>query len=202
MPHGGHGAVTQSNSAQVAAWLAKQRPADMDKAAASRALSHGVGLRVRYECRFPPGQLSYMAAVGCEIAAGGDRGAALADLRNFMTPAPQRDIEGWLAVLSVTVAKRKDDAFTEELRVATYAARLSKFPADVVRDVTSQTYEFWPTWGEMERRCLALTAPRNQMIAALERGPEPQDDDRELPSLERRKQLVAEAMKAMGEKDD
>jgi hypothetical protein len=40
------------------------------------------------------------------------------------------------------------------------------------------------------------------MIAALERGPEPQDDDRELPSLERRKQLVAEAMRAMEAKDD
>ena len=166
----------------------------MDKAAVSRASSHGVGLKVRYECRFPEGQPSYMAAVGCDVAPGGDKEAALADLRNFMTPSPMREIEGWLAELSVTVVKRKEDAFTEELRVTTYATRLARFPADVVKAVTSQTYEFWPTWAEIEKRCLALTGPRVQMIAALERVPDPVEQ-RELPSLERRKELVAEAMR-------
>ena len=200
MPHGGRGLATPESS-QVAAWLSKQRPADMDKAAVSRALRHGVGLRVRYEGRFPEGKPSYMVAVGCAVSPDGDHAAALADLRNFLTPAPLRDIEAWLAALSVTVAKRKDDAFTEELRLTTYAAKLAQYPADVARDVAGQTYGFWPTWEEMEKRCKALVGPRLQMIAVLERGPEPKEE-REIPSLERRKELVAEARRAMGVEND
>lgn len=143
----------------------------MDRAAVSRASQHGVGLRVKYEGRYPEGRPAYWVAAGCEVSPDGDHSAALADLRNFMTPAPMRDIEAWLAVLSVTVAKRRDDEFTEELRLSTYASRLAKYPADVVRNVTGQTYGFWPTWEEMEKRCEALAGPRQAMIAALERGP-------------------------------
>lgn len=171
------GAVQSLRDTQaVAAWLSKQAPADMDKAAVSRASQHGVGLQVKYEGRYPTGPNGerlgfYMVAVGCEISEGGDREAALNDLRNFMTPAPIREIEAWLAVLSVTVAKRRDDEFTEELRLTTYASRLARYPADVVRQVTGATYSFWPTWEEMEKRCEALTGPRRQMILAIERGP-------------------------------
>lgn len=154
----------------------------MDKAAVLRASQHGVGLQVRYEGRYPMDQPSYTVAVGCHVSENGNHEAALADLRNFMTPAPIRDIEGWLAVLSVTVAKRKDDAFTEELRLTTYANRLAQYPADVVREVCRATFSFWPTWEEMERRCNALTGPRLQMIAALERGPAPKEPERRPPT--------------------
>lgn len=168
----------------------------MDKAAVSRASQHGVGLQVRYEGRFPTGPNgerlpSYMVAVGCEVSPDGDHSGALADLRNFMTPAPVREIEAWLAVLSVTVAKRRDDEFTEELRLTTYASRLSRYPADVVREVTHATYSFWPTWEEMEKRCEALTGPRRQMIAALERGPQLPEPARRPPTQEERDRIQA-----------
>ena len=183
-------ALSLSDTNRVAAWLAKQAPVDMDKAAVSRASQHGVGLRVRYEWRYPEGQPSYPVAVGCEISPDGNHEAALADLRNFLTPAPIREIEAWLAVLSVTVAKRRDDEFTEELRLTTYAARLSRYPADVAREVTHATYGFWPTWEEMEKRCKALTGPRLQMIAALERGPAKPEVRRE-PTQEERDRIQA-----------
>lgn len=191
--HGGHGLATPESS-RVAAWLARQVPEDMDKAAVSRASQHGVGLRVRYEGRYPSGPNgerlpSYMVAVACEVSPSGNHAAALADLRNFMTPAPQREIEGWLAVLSVTVAKRRDDDFAEELRLTVYASRLAKYPADVVREVTHSTYKFWPTWEEIEKRCEALTSPRRQMIAALERGPEPPEKARPPTTEEERKRV-------------
>jgi hypothetical protein len=107
------GAVgSPADTRRVAAWLAAQRPEDMDEAAASRALQHGVALKVRYEMRFPSGPNgeilpSYQVAVGCSIdgdAAG--LAPAIADLRNFLTPAPVDEIEAWLAELSVIVAKR------------------------------------------------------------------------------------------------
>lgn len=181
---------------RVAAWLARQRPADMDKVAVSRASQHGVALQVRYDYRFPSGPNgerlpSYAVAVACDVSQGGDREAALADLRNFMAPAPVREIEAWLAVLSVTVAKRRDDEFTEELRLTTYASRLSRYPADIVREVTHATYSFWPTWEEMEKRCNALAGPRRQMIAALERGPEPPEPKRRPATQEERDRIQA-----------
>lgn len=169
----------------------------MDKAAVSRALSHGVGLQVKYEWRYPSGPNgeylpSYAIAVRCEVSEGGDHAAALADLRNFLTPAPIRTIEAWLAELSVIVARRADDEFADELRVSVYSSRLSRFPADVVRAVlTEATYKFWPTWEELEKRCRALTGPRLQMIAALERGPERAEPKRREPTQEERDRIQA-----------
>ena len=168
----------------------------MDKAAVSRASQHGVGLQVKYEGRYPSGPNGerlgfYMVATGCEVSPDGDHAAALADLQNFMTPAPIREIEAWLAVLSVTVAKRKEDDFTEELRLTTYASRLARYPADVVREVTNATYTFWPTWEEIEKRCEALTGPRRQMIAALERGPEKPEPARRPATQEERDRIQA-----------
>ena len=146
----------------------------MDQAAVSRASSHGVALKVKYEGRYPEDGRSYTVAVGCEVSGRpNDIAAALDDLVNFMQPAPIRLIEEWLAELSVLVAKRQDDEFSEELRVSAYSSRLSAYPADVVRTVLlRETYKFWPPWGELEKRCKALTSPRENMIAALRRGPE------------------------------
>lgn len=168
----------------------------MDKAAVSRASQHGVGLQVRYEGRYPSGPNGerlgfYMVAVGCDVSPGGDHAAALADLQNFMTPAPIREIEAWVAVLSVTVAKRRDDEFTEELRLTTYASRLARYPADVVREVTHATYGFWPTWEEMEKRCEAMTSPRRAMIAALKRGPSKPEPERRAATQEERDRIQA-----------
>jgi hypothetical protein len=193
--HGERGLATLENS-QVATWLSKQAPADMDKAAVSRALSHGVALKVRYDSRYPSGPNgerlpSYDVAIGCEVS-GGNIEAALSDLRNFLTPAPIRQIEGWLAELSVIVAKRADDEFAEELRVTAYASRLSRYPADVVRSVLlKNTYRFFPTWDELEKRCEALTSPRRHMIAALERGPAPPEPIRRPPTDEERARIKA-----------
>ena len=175
-------APSQGGTNPVAAWLARQKPTDMDNAAVSRASQHGVGLKVRYELRFPSGpngesMPSYAVAVGCDVSGNQDGVAlALADLKNFMTPAPVRNIEGWLAELSVIVARGKDDEFGDELRLSAYSGRLARYPADVVRAVLLDArYKFWPTWEELAKRCDALTSPRANMIASLERGiPEPE----------------------------
>lgn len=193
---GQRGAVlSQADTSRVASWLATQRPADMDKAAVSRALSHGVGLTVKYEHRFPSGPNgehlpSYQIAVACDVSPDGNHESALADLRNFLTPAPVRKIEEWLAELSVIVARRPDDQFADELRVSVYSARLTRFPADVARSaLVDATYKFWPTWEELEKRCRALVAPRLQMIAALERGPAPAQPKRRGPTADERARI-------------
>jgi hypothetical protein len=193
--HGGHGLATLESS-KVAAWLARQEPGDMDKAAVSRASQHGVGLQVKYESRFPTGPNGeslgfYSVAVGCDVSETGDHLAALADLANFMTPAPLREIEAWLAELSVLVAKRRDDDFTEELRLTAYAGRLAQYPADIARAVTRASYTFWPTWAEMEKRCEVLAGPRRRMMAALERGPQESQPARRPPTQEEKDRIQA-----------
>jgi hypothetical protein len=169
----------------------------MDKAAVSRASSHGVGLQVKLEGRYPTGPNgerlpSYVVAVGCEVSPQGDHVAALADLRNFMTPAPVRQIEAWLAEMSVIVAKRQGDEVEESLRITAYTGRLSRYPADVARAVTiGASYKFWPSWDELEKRCEALTSPRRQMIAALERGPAPPEREYRAPTAEEKVRIEA-----------
>ena len=120
---------------------------------------------------------SYQVATGCDIHGTDEqRQAALVDLRNFMTPAPVRQIEGWLAELSVITAGRGKDGIEAELLVNAYSARLSEYPADVVSyALLKQSWKWFPTWAELEQICKAKTGPRAQMIAALQRpAPEPE----------------------------
>lgn len=96
-----------------------------------------------------------------------------------MQPAEQRDIEAWLAELSVIVAKRADDEFSETLRLESYASRLRQYPADVAKSaLLDRTWKFWPAWEELEKVCEALTSPRKAMLSALQnpqKEPEPQE---------------------------
>lgn len=194
----GSGAL-QVDTARVAAWLAQQVPGDMTQAAELRARSHGVGLRVRYEGRYPEGGGFYEVAVGCDVDGyPSQRKAALADLRNFMTQAPIRAVEAWLAELSVLVAKRQDSDMAEELRVEAFASRLSRYPADVARAATigrKPMWQFWPTWAELEAECEKLVSPRRAMIAALER-PVVQEPERR-PATAEEKARVAELVAQM-----
>lgn len=188
------------DTARVAAWLARQEAADVDKVAVSRARQHGVGLVVKYEGRYPSAEdgsalPSYTVAVGCAIAVDEPEKLqdAIADMRNFMTPAPIRQIEAWLAELSVIVAKRQDDDLNESLRLEAYASRLSKYPADVARAVLlGRSYKFWPTWRELEVECNKLTAPRKNMLMALENWQEPKGEpDRRSATLEEKQRVAA-----------
>jgi hypothetical protein len=166
----------------------------MDAAAALRASQHGVELRVKYEGRYPEGAPSYTVAVGCDanFAAGADVDAAIADLTNFLTPAPIREIEGWLAELSVIVARRVGDEFDEALRLTAYASRLSLYPADVVRDaVLKHSWQFWPTWAELERICTAGAGARKQMVNALRRGPRQPEPEWRPPTDDEKARIAA-----------
>lgn len=184
--HGERGLATLESS-KVAEWLARQAPSDVDQAAVLRASSHGVGLRVRYEGRYPPGGGWYEVAVGCDIDGTEERReTALADLMKFQTPADVRSVEGWLAELSVICAKRQDDEFSEALRIEAYASRLRQYPADVARSaVLGKSWKFWPTWAELESECEKLAAPRRTMIAALRRPPVVEPERRPASAEER-----------------
>jgi hypothetical protein len=122
----------------------------------------------------------------------------LADLEKMKTPAPKSEIEVWLAELSVIVRRRPDDEFAENLRIAAYASRLAQFPADVARAaLLTHTWEFWPSWAELQKVCAALVAPRDAIISAVSRFKPQEEEPRELPSLERRAEMVAEVRRTM-----
>ncbi len=153
---------------------------------------------MKYEGRYPSGPNgerlpSYQVAVGCEVH--GDAVAvqeALDDLRNFMTPAPIRSIEAWLAELSVLTAGRGREGLDAELLVSAYTGRLSQYPADVARHVLlGKSWKWFPSWDELEKLCEAMASPRRHMIAALERGPVEPEKPRQEPTQEERDRIDA-----------
>jgi hypothetical protein len=178
----------------MAAWLAARAPEDVDQAAHSQASRHGVELRVRFECRYPEKGPSYQIAVDCR-GAGSEEGrlATLADVHRLMTPAPGREIEGWLAELSVIVARRASEPMDEALRLEAYASRLRAYPADVAKAaILGKRWQFWPTWAELAGECDRLSAPRRHMLAEL-RGPfDPPETERkrEPAELERIREVA------------
>lgn len=197
--HGGTAVETsRQSSSAIAAWLASKAPADIDRAAVSRASSHGVTLEVRYEGRYPTGPHgeplpSYQVATGCQINGTDEqRAAAIADLRNFETPAPVPQVEGWLAELSVITAGRGREGFDAELMVTAYSSRLIQYPADVVRyALLGKTWKWFPTWEELERVCAAKAGPRRHMIAALSQ-PAPDPEPVRRPPTQEERQRIAD----------
>lgn len=174
MPLGEHGLETPASS-QLVAWLSARSPAEVDAAVASRALSRGVELRLDLDHRFPrdaKGDALPMVTVvrSCICVGGTDeaRQITAAEVAQLMAPAEARAIEDWLAELSVIVAKRADDEFTETLRVTAYASRLRRFPADVARAaVLDHVWKFWPSWAELEAVCERMVSPRRAVLQAL-----------------------------------
>lgn len=195
---GEHGSAMPEDL-RAAVWLARHTPAEVDEAAVSRASSLGVGLKVLFDHRFPKvdrgNPLPVISVVrGCEVT-GANRDEACAALRKFETPAPSRQIEAWLAELSVITAKRADDDFSEALRIAAYTARLSKYPADVAHAaLLGHSWKFWPTWAEVQEICESLSAPRRAMILALStaRGSAPAMPEKARITKEQAEEIIRE----------
>ena len=190
--------IRPQGSSEIAVWLASKAPVDMDKAAVSRARSHGVDLAVKFEGRYPTGPNgeylpSYQVATACAIEGTDEqRKAALADVVKFMTPAPVRSIEEWIAELSVITAGRGKEGFDAELLLNAYSARLSEFPADVVRHaLLKHSWKWFPTWAELEAVCKAKTGPRKHMIAALSQPAPDTEPTRRPPTQEERDRIAA-----------
>jgi hypothetical protein len=127
------------------------------------------------------------------IGSAEDRGALLADVNKLMTAAPTREIEGWLAELSVIVARRPQEPLDEAVRLTAYASRLAAYPADVARSaLLSHRWQFWPTWDELASVCDALASPRRHMVAALMAPPDEPEGERKRPAgeLERMREIA------------
>lgn len=166
-------------------WLVAHTPAEVDKALASQASRLGVGLTVRFDGG---------VAVRCDVHGSISQLAAVrVMIEKTMQPAPERDIEAWLAELSVLVPRRKDDDFTDGLRLVAYASRLRDYPADVVKQaVTVHVWRYWPSWAELDEVCRDLVRPRRVMLAAKPPEPDP-EPDRQPVSKERADEIMAKA---------
>ena len=114
---GGRGLATPEDL-QMAGWLSRRSPAEVEEVARSRASQHNVALRTRTEWRYPQDRPSYEVLVQCHAdGTQEDLAAFAADVARLLTPAPIREIEGWLAELSVIVARRPQEALDEAVRL-------------------------------------------------------------------------------------
>ena len=189
----GERGLATHDASRAAAWLVRQRPVDVDKAALSRASSLNAGLAVRM-----------IEGLPIKVSVAGDaqsRRDAVNALAGFVTPAPKNQIEEWIAELSVITRRRQDDDITENLRLSAYSSRLADYPADVAREaLLKHKWLFFPAWAELQEVCEKLAAPRRAMIWHLQNAPQAQEPDpREIPSAERRAEMVAYAQRVTKE---
>ena len=191
MQLGAHGSATPESS-RAAAWLVQRRPADVDRAALSRASSLNAGLEIRVVDGLP---------VKVTVAGPADaRERAAAAMAGFLTPAPERQIEEWLAELSVITRRKQDDDITEGLRLSAYTWRLAEYPADVAKEaLLRHSWLFFPAWAELREVCEKLAAPRRAMLWHLQNAPQSEPEARDLPSLERRAEMVEMAKRMTAE---
>lgn len=199
---GAHGSETPESS-RLVAWLASRQPEDVDRAAVSQASRRGVTLDVLRDLRFDRdehGNSTGSYVVPRSVTATGtpeQRAAAKADILRLMAPAPEASVEAWLAELSVIVARRQDDEFTEGLRLTAYASRLRKYPADIARKaLLGHPWKFWPSWAELEWVCEREVAIRRAMVAALDRDHRQPEERRERVTAERAAEIMREAFGA------
>jgi hypothetical protein len=192
MPLGGRGLETSGNSNRAAAWLAGHRPAEVDKAALSRASSLNAGLAIKMVDGLP---------VKVQVfGTPQDRADAASAIEGFFTPAPKPQIEEWLAELSVITRRKQDDDITEGLRLNAYSSRLAEYPADIAKEaLLRHKWLFFPAWAELQDVCDKLAAPRRAMLWHLQNAPVEEQENREIPSAERRAEMVAYAQRVVTE---
>ena len=191
-------AASQADTAKLKAYLVRHSPKEVDAALVLRASQLGVELKVQFDYRFPKdavgNPLPLVTIVkGVQIlGTEADCTEAHSKLSGLLAAPEMRDVEAWLAELSVIVARRAEDEFSEGLRLEAYASRMRRYPVDVARDaVLGRTWKFWPTWAELEKHCEELVAPRRAMLAALERRAT-SDLPHYAPAPERRERVTAE----------
>lgn len=135
--------------AALAVPLAEMAPRQAETLAESLVRRSGAALSVKASTfRFPADGPVYEVV---EFAVdGGDVVAARAALAQMIAPASVEDIEGWLAVLSVSASRARSTDAEDDLRLAVYTRNLRTLPADVARWVTTEkTWRWWPSWDEM-----------------------------------------------------
>ncbi len=122
-------------------------------------------------------------------------------ITGFFTPAPTAEIDAWIVELTTITRRSKDDEITERVRLSAYARRLSAYPADIARSaLLDHEWLYFPAWAELKAVCEKLVAPRAAMLWHLRNAPPPvKEEPRELPSLERRAEMVAEASRVISE---
>ena len=96
----------------------------------------------------------------------------LRQLEWLLAPASAAELEEWLAELSVITAQRQKAPGEGDLQLMALQDRLLGYPRCVARAaLLERSYQFFPTWAEIEVNAVELNAPFEKMKRALR--PEP-----------------------------
>lgn len=95
-------------------------------------------------------------------------------VRAAYEPLPRDEIVKLLARLKVVTIRRGEGEADLTLQFSAYADDLSKWPADVVREVLmAWDGKWWPALAELEDAMTPLATPRRKLLYALEHKPRP-----------------------------
>ena len=144
---------------------------------------------------------SYSVVTGCHAGGSPENKALMAEkVRKALTGPTRAQVEQWLARLSVITASRAASGTANKIKLHEYGLRLMAFPSDVVHHVLMErTWQFFPTWHELQQACERLEAPRRAMLRALE-SDQPEPEKFEPPTQdqkERVKSMIDELKKEL-----
>ncbi len=88
-----------------------------------------------------------------------------------MAPMERDELVKCLGQLRALTAAKNTGETDLKLVLSAFASRLTRWPADVVREVLesqSSISKWWPAWAEVEERLVELAAPREALLATLQ----------------------------------
>lgn len=162
--------------AVMAPAMVRRDPASNLAAATSRLRQLGVEPCVKTRLLFQTNQKTgemtgwREASAGTELtlAANADLPAAVHEMDTLLAPPSANEIEAWLVEVSTITARRAESEAEGMLTLTAYSARLSKYPADIVRATLLEWSGKWfPTWSELKEILDARAAPRLSIREAL-----------------------------------
>lgn len=138
--------------------------------------SLGVVARPLESFRYPQTGGYYRVIDGFDIrgVTPENRGAAWDAVVSAMTKPTQMQAEEWIGGLSTVTVPRSQGDDASEVALTLYCARLSRYPADILKQVCLDFAlrrvkpNWFPTLSEMDEACEKLTMKRQKLLDALE----------------------------------
>jgi len=90
------------------------------------------------------------------------------DLPAFLAPAPDEKIIEWITELAAITPPRQGSEVNNAVAFKAYLNRLREYPADIARfALHRQTYEWFPSWAELEANMRPMMRVRQKLIDAV-----------------------------------
>lgn len=188
------GAVAGKSGSQapIGSRLAKLDPAEANRSMEESLRALSVELKSEWQWMFPTDRGAYQALRSIKVTVG-DAAAvqkALSISMAFLEPAPQVELDAWLAELALTTATRAEDSMDTDAKMRIYARKLAEYPADLVRATLqgwpkTKNGTWWPKLAELIEQLEGPTAYRQSVAAQIRNWDTPEGRVKRIRELQK-----------------